>query len=72
MGVPDVAALEAAVAKARSATRTTVIVIETDPQGGTAAGGAWWNVPVAEVSADARVRAAREDWRRAVDEDGDA
>src|SRR5688572_28703876 len=72
VGVPDVAALEAAVAKARSATRTTVIVIETDPQSGTAAGGAWWNVPVAEVSADARVRAAREAWRRAVDDDGDA
>jgi 3D-(3,5/4)-trihydroxycyclohexane-1,2-dione acylhydrolase (decyclizing) len=69
---PDVAALEAAVAKARSATRTIVIVIETDPQGGTAAGGAWWNVPVAEVSADPRVRAAREAWRRAVDDGGDA
>ena len=71
--VADVAALEAAVAKARSATRTTVIVIETDPQSGTAAGGAWWNVPVAEVSGDARVRAAHEAWRRAVDDgDGDA
>ncbi len=49
------------------ATRTTVIVIETDPQSGTAAGGAWWNVPVAEVSGDPRVRAAREAWRRAVE-----
>jgi 3D-(3,5/4)-trihydroxycyclohexane-1,2-dione acylhydrolase (decyclizing) len=68
----DVAALEAAVAKARSATRTTVIVIETDPVGGTAAGGAWWNVPVAEVSADARVRVAREAWRHAVEDEGDA
>ncbi len=71
MKVPDVAALEAAVARAKSADRTTVIVIETDPQGGTAAGGAWWNVPVAEVSADARVREAREDWRRAVDDGAD-
>jgi 3D-(3,5/4)-trihydroxycyclohexane-1,2-dione acylhydrolase (decyclizing) len=70
MTVPDVAALEAAVARARNATRTTVIVIETDPQSGTAAGGAWWNVPVAEVSGDTRVRAARESWQRAVD-DGD-
>ena len=69
---PDIAALEAAVTKARNATRTTVIVIETDPQSATDAGGAWWNVPVAEVSADARVRAAREAWRRAVDDDGDA
>ena len=71
MNVADIAALESAVAKAKHASRTTVIVIETDPQSGTTAGGAWWNVPVAEVSADARVRAAREAWRRAVDdEDG--
>jgi 3D-(3,5/4)-trihydroxycyclohexane-1,2-dione acylhydrolase (decyclizing) len=67
--VPDVAALESAVAKARTAARTTVIVIETDPQSGTAAGGAWWNVPVAEVSADPRVREAHKAWRRA-DKDG--
>jgi 3D-(3,5/4)-trihydroxycyclohexane-1,2-dione acylhydrolase (decyclizing) len=71
--VADVAALESAVAQARNATRTTVFVIETDPQSGTAAGGAWWNVPVAEVSGDARVRTAHESWRRAVDDDaGDA
>jgi 3D-(3,5/4)-trihydroxycyclohexane-1,2-dione acylhydrolase (decyclizing) len=66
--VADVAALEAAVARAKSARRTTVLVIDTDPQCGTAAGGAWWNVPVAEISEDARVRAAREAWRRAMDE----
>jgi 3D-(3,5/4)-trihydroxycyclohexane-1,2-dione acylhydrolase (decyclizing) len=67
----DIAALEAAVAKAKGAARTTVLVIETDPQSGTAAGGAWWNVPVAEVSGDARVRAARDAWRRALDEGKD-
>ncbi len=66
--VADVAALEAAVARAKAAKRTTVLVIDTDPQSGTAAGGAWWNVPVAEVSDDARVRAARDSWRRATDE----
>jgi len=69
--IADVAALEAAVAKAKSAKRTTVLVIDTDPQNGTAAGGAWWNVPVAEVSEDARVRAARDAWRRATDEGKD-
>ncbi|MGH8243362.1 MAG: 3D-(3,5/4)-trihydroxycyclohexane-1,2-dione acylhydrolase (decyclizing) [Steroidobacteraceae bacterium] len=68
--IEDLAALEGAVAKARGATRTTVLVIETDPESGTAAGGAWWNVPVAEVSSDARVREAREAWRRAIREDG--
>jgi 3D-(3,5/4)-trihydroxycyclohexane-1,2-dione acylhydrolase (decyclizing) len=71
MAVADVAALESAVANARHASRTTVIVIETDPQSGTAAGGAWWNVPVAEVSENSRVRAAHESWRRAVDDDAD-
>ena len=70
--VDDVAALEAAVGKARNSSRTTVIVIETDPQSGTSAGGAWWNVPVAEVSADPRVNAAFDAWRRAIEKDGDA
>jgi len=70
--VADVAALEAAVGRARAANRTTVLVIETDPQGGTAAGGAWWNVPVAEVSGDPRVRAAHAAWKRAVEGDGAA
>ena len=69
--VADLAALEAAVARAKSARRTTVLVVDTDPQGGTAAGGAWWNVPVAEVSEDARVRAARDAWRRAMNGDSD-
>jgi 3D-(3,5/4)-trihydroxycyclohexane-1,2-dione acylhydrolase (decyclizing) len=68
----DIAELEAAVAAAKGASRTTVIVIETDPEKGTSAGGAWWNVPVAEVSDDARVRAAREAWLRAAGERGDA
>jgi 3D-(3,5/4)-trihydroxycyclohexane-1,2-dione acylhydrolase (decyclizing) len=67
--VADVVALEAAVARVRTAKRTTVIVIETDPLHGTAAGGAWWNVPVAEVSEDERVRAAHDAWRRARDPD---
>jgi 3D-(3,5/4)-trihydroxycyclohexane-1,2-dione acylhydrolase (decyclizing) len=67
--VADVAALEIAVAQGRNAARTTVLVIETDPERGTSEGGAWWNVPVAEVSGDARVRAAREAWRRALDDD---
>jgi 3D-(3,5/4)-trihydroxycyclohexane-1,2-dione acylhydrolase (decyclizing) len=64
----DLAALEAAVARARVCRRTTVIVIETDPQSSTVAGGAWWNVPIAEVSADTAVREARVAWQRTVDE----
>jgi 3D-(3,5/4)-trihydroxycyclohexane-1,2-dione acylhydrolase (decyclizing) len=51
--------LEAALPRARAAERTSVIVIDTDPATGAAAGGAWWDVAVAEVSDRAEVRAAR-------------
>ena len=67
--VADIAALEVAVRDARGCDRTTVIVIETDPQQGTEAGGAWWNVPIAEVSGDPRVREAYEKWRQATEDD---
>ncbi|MGH8250127.1 MAG: 3D-(3,5/4)-trihydroxycyclohexane-1,2-dione acylhydrolase (decyclizing), partial [Steroidobacteraceae bacterium] len=68
--VDGVAALEQAVATARGTARTTVIVIETDPKRSTAAGGAWWNVPVAEVSSDPQVQAAHATWRQsAIDEE---
>jgi 3D-(3,5/4)-trihydroxycyclohexane-1,2-dione acylhydrolase (decyclizing) len=51
--------------KARSADRTSVIVIETDPTKSTAAGGAWWDVPVAEVSESRAVRNAHKQYRKA-------
>jgi 3D-(3,5/4)-trihydroxycyclohexane-1,2-dione acylhydrolase (decyclizing) len=37
-----------------------LLVIATDPAVGTTAGGTWWDVPVAEVSERAEIRAARE------------
>ncbi len=46
--------LTSALAAAKRATRTTVIVIETDPASSTAEGGAWWDVPVPEMRADGR------------------
>jgi 3D-(3,5/4)-trihydroxycyclohexane-1,2-dione acylhydrolase (decyclizing) len=64
----DIAALDAALVRALAAPHTAVVVIETDPARSTAAGGAWWDVPVAEVSASAQVRAAHEAYRRARDE----
>ena len=57
--VDGIAALEAALARARDAERTTVIVIDTDPAAATEAGGHWWDVAVPEVSERAEVRAAR-------------
>ena len=57
--VKTIADLETALARARTATRTSVIVIETDPTGSTAAGGAWWDVAVPAESSRAAVREAR-------------
>jgi 3D-(3,5/4)-trihydroxycyclohexane-1,2-dione acylhydrolase (decyclizing) len=55
----SVAALEAALVRAKNADRTSVIVIDTDPLKTTEAGGWWWDVAVPEVSERAEVRAAR-------------
>jgi 3D-(3,5/4)-trihydroxycyclohexane-1,2-dione acylhydrolase (decyclizing) len=60
--VADVGALSAALERARAAARTYVIVIETDPQAATTAGGAWWDVAVPEVSERDSVRAARAEY----------
>ena len=54
--VDGIADLEAALARARAADRTYVIVIDTDPTISTEAGGAWWDVAVPEVSERPEVR----------------
>jgi 3D-(3,5/4)-trihydroxycyclohexane-1,2-dione acylhydrolase (decyclizing) len=58
--VKSIADLEGALGRARAADRTAVVVIETDPTAATAAGGAWWDVPIPEVSTRAEVRLTRE------------
>jgi 3D-(3,5/4)-trihydroxycyclohexane-1,2-dione acylhydrolase (decyclizing) len=57
--VASIAELEAALARARAADRTCVVVIDTDPLRSTEAGGWWWEVGVPEVSESERVCAAR-------------
>ena len=57
--VDDIAGLEAAMGRARASDHTYVIVIDTDPDISTDAGGAWWDVAVAEVSERPAVEAAR-------------
>ena len=57
--VGGIADLEAALKAARGETRTAVIVIRTDPRASTAAGGAWWEVAVPEVSTRPEVATAR-------------
>ena len=63
--VASLADLETAVARARGAARTSVIVIETDPALSTAAGGHWWDVAVPEVSERAEVVKARKGYEKA-------
>ncbi|MDX6725001.1 MAG: hypothetical protein QOD73_3405, partial [Solirubrobacteraceae bacterium] len=52
--------LETALREARASDRTTVVYVETDPLVPAPASGAWWDVPVAEVSALDTTRAARD------------
>ena len=63
--VDGIAGLEAALARATSADRTSVIVIRTDPVRTTEKGGAWWDVAVPEVSVRDQVRDARTGYERA-------
>lgn len=57
--VSSIADLENALEKAKTNSRTTVIVIDTDPLISTEAGGHWWDVAVPEVSTRKEVAAAR-------------
>jgi 3D-(3,5/4)-trihydroxycyclohexane-1,2-dione acylhydrolase (decyclizing) len=60
--VHGIGELEAALRRAITADRTSVVVIRTDPRVSTAAGGHWWDVGVPEVSPRAQVNAARADY----------
>jgi len=57
--VASIAELETALAKAKKNSKTTVLVIDTDPLVSTEAGGHWWDVAVPEVSSRQEVNAAR-------------
>jgi 3D-(3,5/4)-trihydroxycyclohexane-1,2-dione acylhydrolase (decyclizing) len=61
--VSSIRELEAALNSLRSVDRTAVVVIDTDPRQSTAAGGAWWDVAVPEVSASSDVTTAYETYR---------
>ena len=64
--VASIAELEAALKETARETRTTVLVIDTDPLITTEAGGAWWDVAVPEVSDRKQVNAARKDYEQAL------
>lgn len=63
--VASIAELEQALATARDADRTTVIVIDTDALITTQAGGAWWDVAVPEVSPRRQVNESRMAYEKA-------
>jgi 3D-(3,5/4)-trihydroxycyclohexane-1,2-dione acylhydrolase (decyclizing) len=65
--VEGIAGLEAALKAARSADRTQVIVIDTDPLASTDAGGHWWDVAVPEVSERPEVEEARQRYENALE-----
>jgi 3D-(3,5/4)-trihydroxycyclohexane-1,2-dione acylhydrolase (decyclizing) len=64
----DLASLEQTVRQSVTNSRTTVIVIETDPTLGTDAGGHWWDVAVPEISQRTEVQAARAAYKAALAE----
>ena len=57
--VSSLSDLEQALGRALAADRTYAIVIETDPEQSSEQGGAWWDVPIAEVSGRGAVTDAR-------------
>ena len=58
--------LSAALARARGAERSYVVVIDTDPLKTTEAGGWWWDVAVPEVSDRPQVNDARRAYENGV------
>jgi 3D-(3,5/4)-trihydroxycyclohexane-1,2-dione acylhydrolase (decyclizing) len=58
----DRAGIERALTAARTAERTTVIYVPVDPQRSVPGYESWWDVPVAAVSQQGEVSAAREHW----------
>ena len=64
--IASIADFESAVADAKANDRTSVLVIETDPQIATKFGGHWWDVPVPQASPRAEVNRARANYERAL------
>lgn len=64
----SIAELEAQLKDAEADTKTSVIVIDTDPLIATEAGGHWWDVAVPEVSVRPTVNAARKEYEAALKE----
>ena len=64
--VASLAELEKALVDSKKNSRSTVIVIDTDPMISTDAGGYWWEVAVPEVSTRPQVAEARKKYETAL------
>ncbi|OSQ37371.1 3D-(3,5/4)-trihydroxycyclohexane-1,2-dione acylhydrolase (decyclizing) [Thalassospira mesophila] len=64
--VSSIAELEDAMGRARAATKSYAIVIDTDPLPSTEAGGHWWDVAVPEVSVRPGVNEAHKNYQNAL------
>jgi 3D-(3,5/4)-trihydroxycyclohexane-1,2-dione acylhydrolase (decyclizing) len=62
--VGTLAELRSALEKARESSRTTVVHVETTPEGPAPESTAWWDVPVAEVAELESTRVARAEYER--------
>lgn len=62
--VVSITELEAAMGRAREATQSYVIVIDTDPMPTTEEGGAWWDVAIPQVSSRRSVTDAHESYEK--------
>lgn len=62
----DLPGLTRALEEAKQATKTTVIVVETDPEVRVPGYDSWWDVPIAETSASAEIRERRREYERAL------
>jgi 3D-(3,5/4)-trihydroxycyclohexane-1,2-dione acylhydrolase (decyclizing) len=60
--VTNIEALDKALQRAKENEHTSVIIIETDPDRTTEAGGHWWDVAVPETSQRKEVREARQEY----------
>ncbi len=60
----DIADLERKIVEARSRTKPTVIVIDTDAVPGTGVGGHWWDVAVPQTGGPERLERAREHYNQ--------
>ena len=60
--VDNILSLDAALDRAHKSDKTAVVVIDTDPLVSTESGGAWWDVPVAQVSENRDVVVALESY----------